>query len=208
MLSLAVGSALAPLMAALVGVRGAFALCGAMLPVAGVLTAHSLRSLDRRAIQPDPERLAILRENPVFAALPHHVQEQLSWHLFPVRIASGGVVIREGAVGDRFFLIVGGEASVRRGGREVARLGPGGYFGEIALLRNVPRTATVEAVSDLDLLALERWEFLGAVTGSRPGSIEANREIDRRLSQLEAPDPGAATEPQQPEVNPRAGGIE
>jgi CRP-like cAMP-binding protein len=67
----------------------------------------------------------------------------------------------------------------------VDRLGPGGSFGEVALLRNVPRTATVTAVAETDLLALGRDDFLGAVTWSRGSSEAANRVIDRHLGGTE-----------------------
>jgi CRP/FNR family transcriptional regulator, cyclic AMP receptor protein len=78
-----------------------------------------------------------------------------------VRVLSGKVLVEEGAVGHEFFLILEGQAVVRRGGRRVAMLGPGQYFGEMALLDRGPRTATVVADTDMNLLVLGQREFSG-----------------------------------------------
>ncbi len=96
----------------------------------------------------------------------------------PRRFSPESVIIREGDPGDRFYVIVEGEAEVRTDGRFTATLGSGSYFGEIALLKDVPRTATVAARSAMRLLALERAPFLEAVTG-HPRSIEAADEVVR-----------------------------
>jgi CRP-like cAMP-binding protein len=78
-----------------------------------------------------------------------------------VRVPSGKVLVKEGAVGHEFFLILEGQAVVRRGGRRIAMLGPGQYFGEMALLDRGPRSATVVADTDMDLLVLGQREFSG-----------------------------------------------
>ncbi|HSS11462.1 MAG TPA: cyclic nucleotide-binding domain-containing protein [Acidimicrobiales bacterium] len=78
-----------------------------------------------------------------------------------VRVTGGKVLVEEGAAGHEFFLILEGQAVVRRGGRRVAMLGPGQYFGEMALLDRGPRTATVVADTDMDLLVLGQREFSG-----------------------------------------------
>ena len=129
---------------------------------------------------PGPE-LALLRSIAIFAPLPEHVAEQLSRLLIPVDVQAGTAVVQEGAAGDRFYLVGEGTLDVTIGGERRSELGLGAYFGEIALLRNVPRTATVTATTDCRLLALDRDVFLQAVTGSRRSVRAANREIDRNL---------------------------
>ena len=95
--------------------------------------------------------------------------EQLAAYAQPVIATAGSAVIREGEQGDRFYVIQSGEAEVLIHGHDVNELGPGDSFGERALLRDTPRTATVEARSELELQAIERDAFLEAVTG-QPGS--------------------------------------
>ena len=95
----------------------------------------------------------------------------------------GDVVIQQGDPGDRFYAIEEGKIRVTVHGRHIAELGAGSYFGEIALLRNVRRTASVTALGPVKLLALERDEFLAAVTGSRRSAEAAEVEIARRLDQ-------------------------
>jgi CRP-like cAMP-binding protein len=96
-------------------------------------------------------------------------------------VPAGTAVIREGDTGYRFYIVAEGTLAVTVGGEPRRELGPGSYFGEIALLRDVPRTATVTTLTDCRLLALDRDEFLQAVIGSRRSARVANREVDRHL---------------------------
>ncbi len=91
----------------------------------------------------------------------------MSRSLIAITAKRGQVLIRERDPGDLFYIVEAGEVDVTSGGHHVAFLGPGACFCEIALLRDVPRTATVTARIDTDLRALIREDFLGAVTGSR-----------------------------------------
>lgn len=182
MIGLAVGAALAPVFVGTFGRRGSLVAAGVLLPLAGLSCLPSLRSLDRRSVKPDPKRTALLRSIPIFEPLPQPVLERLSWNLIALEFPAGAVFIREGDPGDRFYVIVDGEVSVASAGRELRRQGPGSYVGEIALLRDVPRTATVTAATDVRLLALEREEFLAAVTGSPRSTHVANTEAERRLA--------------------------
>ena len=85
----------------------------------------------------------------------------------PVPVGAGEVVVREGDVADRFFVIESGLVEVTQRGRVLRREGPGDFFGEIGLLRDVPRTATVTAVEDTVLHGARPDDFLDAVTGQR-----------------------------------------
>lgn len=184
MAALGVGSALAPVFISLFGERWAFVAAGALLPVFGILSFGTLRSLDRRAVIPDEFRQRLLRTIPIFEPLPQYEMERLAGRLVPISVDRGAVVIREGDVGDRFYILVAGEAVVEAKGRQVVERRAGDYFGEIALLRDVPRTATVRATTACQLFALERADFLAAVTGGRVMPA-ADAEIDRRLAELD-----------------------
>jgi hypothetical protein len=176
----AVGSAIAPVVLHAVGIGWSFAIAGAVLPIVALAGWPSLRRAEEHAGLPG-EELELLRNIELFRPLPEGVLERLARNLRPVRAPAGAIVVREGDVGDLFYVIEDGEVVVSVAGREVARSGPGDYFGEIALLRDVPRQATVTAATETTLLALERAPFLSAVTGSELSSAAAEREMDRRL---------------------------
>jgi MFS family permease len=173
------GALAAPLLISLLGERGALAVVGGLLPA---LTVLSWRSLARLDAPPVPEReLGLLRASRIFAALPQPTAEELARRLAPVRLAAGEVVFREGELGDRFYLVAEGEVEAAPNGRPASALAPGDSFGEIALLRDVPRTATVTARSQTLLYALERDDFLAAVTGHAPSAAAADAVVAARL---------------------------
>ena len=186
MAATALGAASVPLLVAAFGHRFAFAAAGGIVAVLGLAAVPSLRTLDRRASLPDPDRFALARGVPMFSVLSQPALERLATALVAVDVPHGQTLIREGDPGDRFYLIVEGEAEVSSGGDRVARLGRGDYVGEIALLRDVPRTATVRALTDLKLAALERDDFLAAVSiwgAAHRATVDA--EVDRRLGGLD-----------------------
>jgi CRP-like cAMP-binding protein len=154
-----------------------------LLPVVTVLLWARLRSIDSHANIPT-ERIELLRANPIFAPLPPASIEHLAAKLIPVHVNAGDVVFREGDPGDLFYVVENGRVEIEIDGEKVADAWPGESFGEIALLRDVPRTATVVAVEDADLLALERDEFIAAVTGYAPSRDVADSVIAQRLGSL------------------------
>jgi len=160
------GSVAAPLSVALVGTKGSFVVASACLPVLGALSWRSLRGVEAET-QPPGEGLETLRRVSPFDLLPTPTLERIARDLIPVHVAAGTAVITEGEPGDRFFVVAGGSLSVSMEGEYVRTITKGDYFGEIALLRDVPRTATVVAETDADLFALERAEFLATVKTSR-----------------------------------------
>jgi MFS family permease len=178
--ALAAGAALAPLLVATLGLRGGILATGLLLPAAIAVLWARIRAVDRAA--PVPEReIALIRSLDLFAPLPPSTLEGVASRLIPVALPPGKVVIREGEVGDRFYVVADGQIEVSRKGRRMATLGPGQYFGEIALLRDVPRTATVTAMGRASLLALERVDFLEAVTGHPLSREAADATVRHRL---------------------------
>jgi hypothetical protein len=176
----ATGAILAPALAAALGVRGALIIAGALLPVAVLPRWATLRGMESSA--PAPEReLLTLRRTELLAPLPLTVLENLAREVAPVCVRAGDVVTREGERGERFYVIVEGRFDVDEHGLERRGLGPGDFFGEIALLRDVPRTATVTARSDVVLYALDRDAFISAVTGFGPSLSAAEAVIGMRL---------------------------
>jgi MFS family permease len=177
---LGVGSLAVPALIAILGPRPALVVAGLWLPVVVVLAWRALRAADDRAVVHVHE-LRLLRALPMFAALSPPTIERLSAHLARLEVAPGGWVIREGERGDRFYLIDGGSAEVEIDGRVVRTLGPGAGFGEIALIRDVARTASVRAIEPLSLFALERSLFVEAVTGHPEAHSTTDRIVREHL---------------------------
>ena len=182
------GSVLASGLVAWLGVRGAMIAIGSLLPALALLSWRRLRAIDAKTVVPESE-LALLRRIPMFASLPAVALEHLASSITPVSVASRSAVFRRGDVGDRLYVIVDGEARVSSGRTTVSRLGPGECFGEIALIRGVPRTMTVTAAGDLRLIALESEAFLAAVSGNRLSTDEAERIVGDRCDAIERPLP-------------------
>jgi MFS family permease len=181
LLTVGLGALVAPLLVNWLGTRGALVVAGALLPVLVVPAWPRLTAIDR-AVRVPEERLELLRANPIFAALPGPTLEQLADHLAEVRVPGGEEIVRQGEAGDRFYVIEAGTVAVSVDGQPGRELGPGESFGEIALLRNVPRTATVTARTDVVLYALDRSVFIPAVTGSGPSLSAAEAVIGMRLA--------------------------
>jgi MFS family permease len=181
MFALALGSVAASILIEAFGISTALVVVGAFVPAIVLLLWAPLLSIDRGAEAPDEEALALLRAIPIFAPLPAPAIERLLAHVGWITVPAGTIVIREGAVGDRFYVIGEGAVDITRGDRQLARRVPGDFFGEIALLRDVPRTATVTAVYPLRLLTLEREPFLEAVTGHPQSREHAEAGIDEQL---------------------------
>jgi MFS family permease len=172
------GAVLATPLYRVAGLRGALIVIGALLPVAALASRRALAAVDAASEVP-ARRLELLREVPFLALLPPPALELLASRAVEMHVVAGEDVLREGDLGDRFYVIEAGEVEIA--GRTH---GAGGYFGEIALLRDVPRTATVHAVTDVQLLAVERDDFIGAVTGYAPSAAAAETVIGARLPAL------------------------
>jgi MFS family permease len=178
--TIGIGAILAPALTSAFGPRGALIAAGAGLTAILLIFWTRLRTVDAPAPVPESE-LELLRGLPIFAPLPPVTLEQVASHLAHVRVPVGEVVFRQGDTGDRFYAVADGEVVVAPVGRPAVALGPGESFGEIALLRDVPRTATVIARTDADLLALERDVFIAAVTGHAPSTAAADAVIATHL---------------------------
>ena len=174
--SIGIGAALVPALISWLGVETAFIVTGAFLPLLVLVLGASIARIDASAAAPAADELRILASVPIFAPLPGGSLEHVATRLVPLRLDAGTVVVREGDAGDRFYIVAEGEIEVSQYDRPISELTAGGYFGEIALLRDVPRTATVTAKTDVVLYALDRDDFLAAVTG-HPQSAEAAETV-------------------------------
>jgi MFS family permease len=179
-LGLTLGSLLAPLLIEGVGLRGAMALTGALFCLLVATGWAYLRRFD----QPFVPALAIERlgRQPIFAPLPALALERLAHALQPQTVRTGDVVVRQDDVGERFYLVEQGVFRVIVDGREVRRLGPGEAFGETALLRQIRRTATIEALTDGCLEWLEARTFVPSVTGHWGSWTAASAAVDAHLA--------------------------
>jgi MFS family permease len=180
MASQALGALAVPVLIALVGVMPAIVVSGLGLGVIVVAAAPTLIRADRLA--PSRARqLRALRGVPMFGPLSAPVLERLATAATTIRVDAGQAIITAGEVGDRFYVILAGEVEVTTptGGHRPHATGDS--FGEIALLRDIPRTATVTAGTPTELLALDRGAFLEALTGQPRSRALADAESSRRL---------------------------
>jgi hypothetical protein len=187
--TIAVGGLAAPLLIDALGIQGALLVTGGFLPVLALLTRSRLAALDAAA-GPSRRELDLLRSLPMFAPLPPATLEHLAGALLPVTVEDGGTVFRQGDPGDRFYVIAEGGVDVFVDGRHVRTEERGDHFGEIALLRDVPRTATVRARPGTTLLSLPRDEFIAAVTGYAASAEAADAAVTTRLARAR---PGVAS---------------
>jgi MFS family permease len=185
MAGFALGAITASAFVALTGNRGAFACFAVLLPIGAVLVLRGLLGADAVAL-PVVE-LARLRALPIFAPLDPPTLEGLARCLEQIELAAGVPVIREGEHGDRFYVVADGELDVTVGGEQVNTLRRGDCFGEIALLRDVPRTATVTTRTHVRLDSLEGVSFVTAVTGHDPSSRAAGELVRGRLERAASP---------------------
>ena len=176
----AIGGLVAPFLIAAIGIKGALVVAGVVLPIAAALAWTRLRRLDEGGAAA-ARRVELLRAQPLFAPLSLATIEHLAGSMRPVTFESGSWLMREGEEGDRYLLIDRGEAHVTRLGESIGRLAPGDGVGEIALIHDVPRTASIQAATPIEAFSLERDDFLEAVTGHTASRERAHALVHERL---------------------------
>ena len=179
--AIAAGSLVSPLLIGTLGIQGALVVTGGMLPlVAVVIGPMLLRRTDETVIPED--QLAAFRRVPLFEPLPLTTLEDLARCAQPVTFAAGDYLMREGEPGDRYLVLTDGQVQVSQSSHVLRACGPGEGIGEIALLRRVPRTATVQAITVTEAYALHGGAFISAITGHRLVSASADSLITERLA--------------------------
>lgn len=183
----AVGALLVPLLVHLGGNRLALLGSAVVLPLAAAVGGRALFALDAGVPVPVVE-IALLRSLPLFGELPAPAIEGLAAALTPVHLPAGGVLIQQGDQGDAYYAVASGELDARQDGQFLRRVGRGEGVGEIALLRAIPRTASVVAHTDATVYELNRDLFLTAVVGHAATQRRADHIADTRLATGAAPD--------------------
>ena len=194
----ALGALLVPVLVYLGGSRLALLGVAALLPLAAAVGGRAVFGLDATAPVPVVE-IALLRSLPLFAELPAPAIEGLAAALTPLHLAPGALLIQQGSRGDAYYAIAEGELDVLHDGHFLRRYGRGEGVGEIALLRDIPRTASVIAHSAATVYELRRDLFLTAVLGHAPTQLRADRIAGARLATGGAPGNGQAKAPDAPE---------
>jgi MFS family permease len=178
---LAVGSGAIGLLIGRLGYASALLLAGATVPLLLLLRLGALLRIDRDAVAPDERVLELILGDDIFAALPAPTVERLAADAERCIAPAGATIVAEADVGDRYYVVDSGTVAVSIAGRHVRDVTPGGGFGELALLADIPRTATVAATTDVELLAFEREPFLQAVTGHHRSEAVASERTSRFL---------------------------
>jgi len=177
----ALGAVVAPVLIDVLGIRGALIASGVVLPVVAVLMAPALRRSDEMGVV-DVRRVEAIRAEPLFEPLSLATVEHLAAALEPAAFDDGDWLIREGEPGREYILISTGEVQVSQAGRVVGVLGAGRGVGEIALMQDVPRTASVRAVGPVTAYSLGREAFLEAVVGHATSRAVAASQVEARLA--------------------------
>jgi CRP-like cAMP-binding protein len=158
----------------------AFVISGGLVLLAGLGCFVALRTIDAASVLPE-RQLSLLARIPMFAPLSRVDLERLARQLDRIETPAGTDVIRQGDIGDRFYVADAGEFEVVIDGERVNTLSEGDFFGEIALLHDVPRTATVRARTDGAVWALDQEEFLATLTDLPQAAGEARRISAERI---------------------------
>jgi CRP-like cAMP-binding protein len=153
--------------------------------VLAVIFRPRLRAVDEASTVPQRE-LELLASVPFFEPLPPATLEKLAMRMRQLVVPAGTEVVREGQSGEVFYLIGSGLVDVLHGGKLVATLGTGQYFGEIALLHDVTRVATCVARSEAELYEIKRQVFVSAVSGNEESHATIEDVVAGRLDELES----------------------
>jgi hypothetical protein len=178
---IALGAVVTPVIIDATDERAALIAVGLVLPVLAVVSWRRLLAMDQRLGVRDDE-IAVLRRVPMLQQLPVPSIEHLASRLRHVTVPAGAAVFEQGDPGDGFYVIRAGRADVVGDGALVRTLEAGASFGEIALLHDVPRTATLRASADLALIVLDRDVFLDAVCGYTVSAQAAEAMVARHLA--------------------------
>jgi MFS family permease len=181
-LGVALGAVVAPVVIAATDERTALVLAGVVLPSLAVVAWRPLRAMDRRLGVRDGT-ISVLRGVPMLRPLPVPSLEHLARRVRRVSVPAGATVVEQGDAGEAFYVITAGRATVVGDGAVVRTVEPGDAFGEIALVLDRPRTATVRAGTDLDLVVLDRDVFLDAV-GYSLSAETADAVVARHLARF------------------------
>jgi cyclic nucleotide-binding protein/MFS transporter len=180
-LAVGLGSIITPLLIYLFGIRGALVAVGLLTPVVIGLAWSRLVRVDE-GLGAQADIIDRLREVTMLRPLPVSTIEHLARSVREQSVEAGEIVIEQGQVGESFYVIVAGEVEVRKNGHRVGVLSDGDSFGEIALLRDVPRTSTVRARTPVTLYELDRRHFVPTVSGYSESAAEAETVVETRLA--------------------------
>jgi MFS family permease len=186
-----IGSLLAPALQHALGTREALAVAGVIPAIAITLGWPRLHRAEDPALDVS-HRLKLLRRLEPFASLPATTLQELAASLRPLRAVAGESIVRQGEPAHDYFVLAAGACQAAVDGTIATVHHPGEGFGEIALVRDVPRTATVTAIQDSELYALRRSAFLGALARHAGATVAAEGTATARLARLR-PRAGEAT---------------
>jgi len=129
-------------------------------------------------------KVEALKRAPLFESLSRSELEELAKRTDDLDFAAGKVLCKEGESGGEFYVIMSGEVEVTRGGKTVATVGDGGFFGEVSLVQDVPRNATVTATTPIRSFVLTRGRFLKLLDDQPGVERKVLRALANRLSSV------------------------